>query len=205
MFIVDISLKDVVPILEKDQISCEGATIISGCIELNGTWDLEINGTIVLPNASVADIKTYLETGSGLVQQGEVCCDMGYYRPVSLAEAIINSGIQNGDTAYIPISLTKDGPSITSPITIDATPNLNGVIEWFDIGYDFTTKLNQQLEPYGLDAIWTNNEQEFGITSWKIQEDIKTVLKFYVLNEGNTFSSDDIKRGLPPVACFLPS
>jgi len=203
MFIVDISLRDVIPVLKKDEMSCEGATVISGCIDLEGVWDLEINGQIILSNASPEDIQAYLQSGTGLVEQGEVCCDMGYYRPVSLDDLSFEAF--NGDTVYIPISLTPNGSSITTPFTIDAQPNPDGDITWYNIGQFMSQELSRQLQPHGLDSVWNNNFKEFGITYYLSKPESNLVPEFYVLNEGNTFSPDILRRGLHPIVCVLPS
>jgi len=184
-------------------ISCEGATNISGCIDLEGVWDLEVNGQIVLSNASPEDIKTYLENGTGIIEEGEVCCDMGYYRPVSLLDLVFE--VFNGDTVYIPISLTPDGPSITTPITINATPPISGEIDWYAIGINLSEQLSEQLRPHGLDSVWNNNFKEFGIPYYLAEPDSSLILKFYILNEGNSFPPNLLRRGLPQIVCVLPS
>lgn len=205
MFIVDISLRDVIPILEKDEMSCEGATITSGCIEIEGIWDLEVNGNIVLSNVSEQDIQEYLERGTNLIEkEREVCCAM-YYRPIPLVGIFSNEGWENGQTIYIPIALIPDGPSITSPITLNAIPNPSGEIDWYGLGENFSEQLNAQLEPYGLDSIWTNNFKEFGVTAANSNPEKNQIKEFYILNEGNSISSDFIKRGLYPLVCLAPS
>lgn len=186
-----------------ESISCVGATSTSGCIDLEGVWDLEVNGQIILSNASPEDIQTYLESGTGIVEEGEVCCDMGYYRPVSLTDLAYE--IFNGDTVYIPISLTPNGQSITTPITIDATPPDGGEIDWYAIGMNLSEQLGEQLRPHGLDSVWDNNFKEFGIPYHLAEQESNNVLEFYVLNEGNSFSPTLLRRGLPPIVCVSPS
>ncbi len=183
------------PVIED---SCDGATNSTGCIQLEGIWDLEINGEIVLTDATPEQIEEYAGTLQGSLAVAERCCDMGYFRSISLQTVLHN--VQNGDTVYVPVALTPDGPSITSPITIAADNN-----DWYSIGRNYSLQLDAQLRPYGLTSDWTNNFKEFGVTYYNVQQTKNEVKKFYILEEGNTVSPLMLPRGLPPLECFFPS
>lgn len=183
------------PVIED---SCDGATNSTGCIQLEGTWDLEINGEIVLIDATPEQIEEYAGTLRGSLALAERCCDMGYFRSISLQTVLHN--VQNGDTVYVPVALSPDGPSITSPIIIAADNN-----DWYSIGRNYSLQLDAQLRPYGLTSDWTNNFKEFGVTYYNVQQTKNEVKKFYILEEGNTVSPLMLPRGLPPLECFFPS
>lgn len=183
-----------------ESFNCDGATNTSGCIQIEGLWDLEVNGEIVLTDVDVYDIEDYIyNSESPLAPAEDPCCDEGFYRSISLS-GINYDHVRFGDTIYIPIALTPDGPSITSPITISEES-----VDWYALGHNVSDQLNQQLIPYGLTSSWTNNFKEFGVTYYKYVQDKKDLIEFYVLDEENTFSSEEIPRGLPPVSCFQPT
>jgi hypothetical protein len=62
-----------------------------------------------------------------------------------------------------------------------------------------------QLEPHGLYAhnnmFSIANNTSFGITYYDATAYNNTF--FYILDEGNTFSEEDMPRGLPPYRCFF--
>ena len=178
---------------EEPQISCDNATDSTGCFNLQGTWDLEINGNIVLQNTSEFNLREYLFSHPTL-GIGELCCEMGYYRSIPIR----TNNISSGNVVYIPIALTPNGPPITSPITVTGA-------EWYDLGRSLSNQLNEQLLPHGLTSDWTNNFKEFGVTYYHPVDRREDVKEFYILDEGNTFSEIDIPRGLPPINCYYPS
>lgn len=185
---------------EQLEINCDNSIDTTGCFNLEGTWDLEVNGNIVLTNATDMDIQSYLMPGGNMsLEAGNTCCDMGYFRSIHLTV----DGLVNGSVVYIPIALTPGGPSITSPITISVKPE--HADDWYMLGYDLSEKLNQQLEPHGLNSDWTNNFKEFGVTYYNVKPRREDVMEFYVLEEGNTFPPFVIPRGLPPITCYYPS
>jgi len=128
-------------------------------------------------------------------------CPGGYYCSVQLSSFVEGYGeLQNGDTVYIPIALSPDGESITSPFVIDSDSDF-----WYAIGENIAEQLNQQIAPYGLSAVWTNNFKEFGVTYYDTTSTLEEVTAFYVLDEGNTYPASQMPRGIPPISCFMPS
>lgn len=181
--------KKVVPI---PQISCEGATNTSGCIDIEGLWDLEIDGERILRGVTPQQIESYLINESSHITNHPSCCPSGYYRSVGLPYPI-----EEGSTIYIPIALTPDGESITTPMVAEGADPYDNIGEQLAI----------QLEPHGLyahNAMFANaNNTSFGITYYNPTSYENTF--FYILDEGNSFSEEQMPRGLPPYRCFFPT
>ena len=180
------------PPLPPKEISCEGATNTSGCIDIEGLWDLEIDGVRILSDVTPQQIESYLINESPHITNHPSCCFNGYYRSVFLPYPI-----QEGSTVYIPIALTPDGESITTPMVAQGPDPYNNIGEQLAI----------QLEPHGLYAhnsmFSIDNNTSFGITYYDATAYNNTF--FYILDEGNTFSEEQMPRGLPPYRCFFLS
>ena len=176
----------------SEEISCEGATDTSGCIDIEGLWDLEIDGIRILSDVTPQQIESYLINESPHITNHPSCCPEGYYRSVYLPYPI-----QEGSTVYIPIALTPDGESITTPMVAQGADPYNNIGEQLAI----------QLEPHGLYArnnMFSNaHSTSFGITYYDSTAYNNTF--FYILDEGNTFSEEQMPRGLPPYRCFFAS
>ena len=174
------------------EISCEGATNISGCIDIQGLWDLEIDGVTILRDVTPQQIESYLINESPHITNYPTCCPERYYRSVYLPYPI-----QEGSTIYIPIALTPDGESITTPMVAQGPDPYNNIGEQLAI----------QLEPHGLyahNSMFSNTHNtSFGITYYDATNYNNTF--FYILDEGNTFSEEQMPRGLPPYSCFFLS
>lgn len=104
--------------------------------------------------------------------------------------------IRDGDVIYIPVALTENGVSITQPITIAGTNNNPTDAKTF-----LGQQLNAQLQPYNLGAITGNNYNEFGITQDMTVTSYRDIPKFYVLDAGNTFTPEQMPRGMPDIVC----
>ena len=169
-----------------------GATNISGCIDIQGLWDLEIDGVTILRDVTPQQIESYLINESPHITNYPICCFGRYYRSVYLPYPI-----QEGSIIYIPIALTPDGESITTPMVAQGPDPYNNIGEQLAI----------QLEPHGLYAhnnMFSNAyNTSFGITYYDATNYNNTF--FYILDEGNTFSEEQMPRGLPPYRCFFPS
>lgn len=176
------------------QISCDGATDTSGCIDIEGLWDLEIDGERILNDATPEQIESYLINDTEELTNSPTCCEGNpVFRSLNLPY-----GMNPGDTVYIPIALTPNGESITSPMIAGGTNSETAY-------YSIRDQLNAQLTPHGLSAQSMNSgwQVDFGITYYDATNYENTF--FYILDEGNTFSEEDIPRGLPPYTCFFPS
>lgn len=180
-------------------ISCEGATNISGCMSWEeGTIDLEVDGVTVLSNASKTDLETYL-FNNGDIENDLIAgcgCWQGYVRSVRIPY----HQYEQGQTLYLPISLKPNGQSITTPFTVQG--ETSGDRRSF-----IADTLNSQLEPYGLycfDGLFASDNIYLGVTDNRATYNYKDT-EFYILDEGNTFTSEEISRGLPPYYCFAPS
>lgn len=178
--------------LPPKEISCEGATDTSGCIDIEGLWDLEIDGIRILSDVTPQQIESYLINESPHITNHPSCCPEGYYRSVYLPYPI-----QEGSTVYIPIALTPDGESITTHMVAQGPDPYNNIGEQLAI----------QLEPHGLyahNSMFSNTHRtSFGITYYDATDYNNTF--FYILDEGNTFSEEQMPRGLPPYYCFFPT
>ena len=187
-----IKLFSVFHLLPLPEISCDGATNTSGCIDIEGLWDLEIDGVRILTDVTPQQIESYLINESPHITNHPSCCPSGYYRSVDLPYPI-----QAGSTIYIPIALTPDGESITTPMIAQGPDPYNNIGEQLAI----------QLEPHGLYArnnMFSNaHSTSFGITYYNATNYNNTF--FYILDEGNTFSEEQMPRGLPPYHCFFLS
>lgn len=176
------------------KISCDGATDTSGCINLTGKWDLEVDGEIW------ASKKTPDEIAALLVQSGDFTLDASCHDCLSGVCRSIRlpySNLKVGDVFYLPIALTENGESITTPITVGNTPS---------IANNITDQLNAQLEPHGLYAMYgvmAGTSITVGIPDNRARDYKETI--FYVLDEGNTFTPAQIPRGLPSFYCWMPT
>ena len=178
--------------ISRPFFNCEGATDTSGCIDIKGLWDLEIDGVRILSDVTPQQIESYLINESPHITNHPSCCFEGYYRSVSLPYPI-----QEGSTVYIPIALTPDGESITTPMVAQGPDPYNNIGEQLAI----------QLEPHGLyarNSMYSHaHDTSFGITYYDATSYNNTF--FYILDEGNTFSEEQMPRGLPPYRCFFIS
>ena len=169
------------------EISCEDT---SGCIDIKGLWDLEIDGERILIDVTPEQMESYLINDTDELTNSPTCCFSRYYRSVHLPYPI-----QEGSTIYIPIALTPDGESITTPMVAQGADPYNNIGEQLAI----------QLEPHGLYArnnMFSNSHNtSFGITYYNSTAYNNTF--FYILDEGNTFSEEQMPRGLPPYRCFF--
>ena len=127
-----------------------------------------------------------------------VKCPNGYMCYAELN--IFVDDLSGMNQVYIPIALTNNGPSITQPFTVD----FSSPTAYFAIA----ETLNNQLEPYGLYAQTNINHSrivQIGYPYNRPQDPITSIKKFYILNNGNTFSSEALPRGLPGISCFYVS
>lgn len=192
------------PPVQPPTISCEGATNTSGCISWTGTveWeegviDLEVDGVTVLSNASKEDLETYL-FNNGVIENDLTfaCgCDM-YVRSVRVPY----HQYEQGQTLYLPVALKPNGQSITTPFTVQG--ETSGDRRSF-----IADTLNSQLEPYGLYCVYglfASDNIYLGVPDNRAKFNYKET-EFYILDEGNTFTSEQIPRGLPPYYCWMPT
>lgn len=102
--------------------------------------------------------------------------------------------IKSAQTVYLPIALSANGASITSPITV------SGV----DPNAEFIAALDAQLSAYGFEASATFN---VSYRNWvgTYYSDSYAQSAFFILDEGNTFAAEDVPRGLVPFKCFVVS
>lgn len=175
----------------------DDATNISGCVVWQGgEIDLEVNGVKVLSNANETELETYLFNNTDIVNDlSQVCGCWSYIRDVELPYA----RYEQGQTMFLPISLKPNGQPITSPFTVQ------GVSEG-ERAIFISETLNSQLEPYGLACVYGLFSRigiNVGVTYNKPKFNYEDT-EFYILDEGNTFTSAEIPRGLPPYRCFTP-
>lgn len=185
--------------VQTPTISCDGATNTSGCMSWEeGVIDLEVNGVKVLSNVSKTDLETYLFNNGDIENDLTLGCGCrdGYYRSVHVPY----SRYEQGQTLFLPVSLKPNGQSITTPFTVQGTTQGDRA--------DFITNtLNSQLEPYGLHCVYglfATDSIDLGVTYNRSKFSYKDT-EFYILDEGNTFTSEEITRGLPPYSCFMVS
>ena len=185
--------------VQTPTISCDGATNTSGCMSWEeGVIDLEVDGVKVLSNASKTDLETYLFNNGDIENDLTLGCGCrdGYYRSVHVPYY----RYEQGQTLFLPVSLEPNGQSITTPFTVQGTSR--GEIADF-----ITNTLNSQLEPYGLNCVYglfATDSIDLGVTYNRSKFSYKDT-EFYILDEGNTFTSEEITRGLPPYSCFMVS
>lgn len=186
-------------------ISCEGATNISGCVLWTGstsweegTIDLEVDGVKVLSDASKTDLETYLFNNGDI--ENDLTFDCGCWNGYVRSVHVPYYRYEQGQTLFLPIALKPNGQSITTPFTVQGTTS--GEIADF-----ISNTLNSQLEPYGLNCVYglfASNNIYLGVTDNRPKLQYKDT-EFYILDEGNTFTSEEIPRGLPPYTCFVVS
>lgn len=186
------------PIVRPEPPIIDGATNTSGCVTwLGGTIDLEVDGVKVLSNASETDLETYLFNNGDI--ENDLTLDCGCHRYIRSVNVPFYR-YEQGQTLFLPVSLKPNEQSITTPFTVQGTSQ--GEIADF-----ITNTLNSQLEPYGLSCVYglfSSNRIALGIPYNRAKFEYKDT-EFYILDDGNTFTNEDIPRGLPPYTCFMVS
>ncbi len=109
------------------EISCAGATVGSGCVELNGTFNVRVDNTEVLSNATPEELEDFFSEENGFVSVD--CDDQNNPVIISCAGASHDAAIRiaNIDTFDLQYNQQFIDAGLTLSDLLDAIANMPGM------------------------------------------------------------------------------